>query len=159
MGRYRKFALQVLVIGLIGGLSSSTISLAEPPSRNCSRTHAVSVFKGFLRSYKQGDFLASDKAIAKEPRFQWYSVSKSPGRRTGKEAHSRDTLLRYFLRRQSLQHERLRLLSVKTSTDRAWHGGFDFSFRLRRLADDLPAKGRLHHGKAAVRCKIIVWSM
>ena len=159
MGRYRKFALAIVVIALVGNLGSSTTSLAKRSSRNCSRAHAVSEFKGFLRSYRHGDFLASDKAIAKEPRFQWYSVSKSPGRRTGKEAYARDTVLRYFLRRQSLQHERLRLLSVKTSKARAWHGGFDFSFRLRRIADDLPSKGRLHHGKAAVRCKIIVWSM
>lgn len=116
---------------------------------------AAGVVREFVAAYNDGDVDRLDELFAPEPDFEWYTVSR--GAREEITAYDRAALAPYFARRHSVG-DHLKLLDLHVREARAWHGGFDFSFRLMRSSDQRGAEGR-YHGKGAADCTIFVWSM
>jgi hypothetical protein len=92
------------------------------------------------------------------PSFQWYSTD-GPGRRLGRAAADRATLMPYFASRHRLG-ERLRLIWLSRGVNA--NGYFHFQFKLVRQARDL--RPTRFDGKGAATCagtraRIAVWSM
>ena len=98
---------------------------------------------------------------APAPRFQWFSTGK-PGERSGRPAHVRSTLARYFRSRAKV-HERLRLTELGAGYD-PQRKIVNFGGKLVRSADDIRPRRPPHDFKGAADCMsgrptLIVWSM
>ncbi|HEV2757656.1 MAG TPA: hypothetical protein VG318_17995 [Actinomycetota bacterium] len=126
---------------------------AEQARRCRTPASVTALVKDFVRAYNEGDLPRLEEIFAGEPDFRWYFVQ---GERVEDSAH-RHTLLPYFAHRHVLD-DRLRLTALSVSREPGWHGGFDFSVRLRRESDDVGARGTWH-GKGAAGCAIFVWSI
>lgn len=107
----------------------------------------------FVDSYNSGDLLRLEGLFAQKEDFRWYFVA---GERTD-DAKERETLLPYFARRHAMG-DRLRLMKLDVARRVGWHGGYDFSVKLRRTSDEARARG-VWHGKAAADCAIFTWSL
>lgn len=164
----RKVACLVLAIGIVVGLAPPSGGVPSA-AQSCDRESVADLVRTFVRAYNRGDSLQLDQVWAREPDFEWYSVS--PGEREQDDAYDRDTLLPYFNRRHQLNdHLRMNSLRVRPQSDQ---GHFDITYRLHRQSDQRSGRGR-YHGKAAAkevmtlpslddlsmsRCVLFVWSM
>jgi hypothetical protein len=117
----------------------------------CSARPVVDAFVGALN---RGDLAAVDELFAREGEgWVWYFANDRAGRRLGSAAARRDTLRGYFADRIR-RHETFRLLRFEEG------GDGNFTFLLRRRADDLRAVERV--GKGWVSCttgRIGVWGI
>jgi hypothetical protein len=117
----------------------------------CSARPVVDAFVGALN---RGDLAAVDDLFAREGEgWVWYFANDRAGRRLGTAAARRDTLRGYFAGRIR-RHETFRLLGFEEG------GDGNFTFLLRRRADDLRAVERV--GKGWVSCstgKLGVWGI
>ena len=117
----------------------------------CSARPAVDAFVG---AFNRGDLAAVDDLFAREGEgWVWYFANDRAGRRLGAAAARRDTLRAYFADRIR-RHETFRLLRFDEG------GDGNFTFLLRRRADDLRAVERV--GKGWVSCstgKLGVWGI
>lgn len=119
------------------------------PTRRGVRT----LIEDFVAAYNAGDLTALDGLFADEEDFNWYFVSGERER----EAWSRNTLLSYFAQRHLLE-DRLRVVELNLRPEIGWHGGYDFSVRLKRYSSEERARG-WWHGKGAADCAITTWSV
>ena len=117
----------------------------------CSARPAVDAF---VIAFNRGDLGAVDDLFAREGEgWVWYFANDRAGRRLGAAAARRDTLRGYFANRIR-RHETFRLLRFDEG------GDGNFTFLLRRRADDLRAVERV--GKGWVSCstgKLGVWGI
>jgi len=117
----------------------------------CSARPVVDAFVG---AFNRGDLAAADDLFAREGEgWVWYFSNDRSGRRLGPAASRRDTL-RGYLAERIRRHETFRLLRFEEG------GDGNFTFLLRRRADDLRAVERV--GKGWVSCstgKIGVWGI
>ena len=108
----------------------------------------------FVAALDRGDLAAVDDLFAREGEgWVWYFANDRAGQRLGEAAARRDTLRAYFADRIH-RHETFRLLRF------AEGGDGNFTFLLRRRADDLRAVERV--GKGWVSCstgKLGVWGI
>jgi hypothetical protein len=108
----------------------------------------------FVGAFNRGDLAAVDDLFAREGEgWVWYFANDRAGQRLGKAAARRDTLRGYFADRIR-RHETFRLLRFEEG------GDGNFTFLLRRRADDLRAVERV--GKGWVSCstgKLGVWGI
>ena len=108
----------------------------------------------FVGAFNRGDLAAVDDLFAREGEgWVWYFANDRAGRRLGSAAARRDTLRGYFADRIR-RHETFRLLRFEEG------GDGNFTFLLRRRADDLRAVERV--GKGWVSCstgKLGVWGI
>lgn len=120
--------------------------------------------QGFFRELARGGNADIGRAVAPEPRFEWFSVTTFTAR--GKRhfvTHRPKGIVDYASKRQRFREAwRLRAISV---VERQGRGFADIGFLIERNAADFGALGvtnRLAAGKGAVACdtgRIFVWSM
>ena len=122
--------LLALGAGSLASVASGSPTDAPPCGRSPTR-------HGFV-AFDRGDYAKLDSLFATKPDFQWYS-SPPPGRRLGRAAGDRDTLIPY-IRRRHARHDRLCLLTFHF-TGRARHWS-NFWFELRRAL--LPGRPLVH---------------
>ena len=127
----------------------------------CTADATRVLVRSFARDYSAGRVAAINRMWAPAPRFQWFSTGK-PGERSGRPAHVRSTLARYFRSRAKV-HERLRLTELGAGYDPA-RDIVDFGGKLVRSADDIRRRRPPHDFKGAADCvagrpMLIVWSM
>jgi hypothetical protein len=84
----------------------------------------------FLTAFNKGDYEKLDSLFAEEPAFVEFATS-GPGRRVGRAAHQRSTLIDYFRARHA-KHDKFHLLGYKTNGNS--HRWSNFSLELRRSA-------------------------
>jgi hypothetical protein len=113
----------------------------------------------FLTAFNRGDLRQLNLLVARAAEFEKYAVRGSTGRRVGKTASNRATLIRYFADRRR-QSERLVL--VRFGVFRQSRRRANFWFEVLRSADDLkPATA--YPGTAAISCdgrrSIVAWQM
>jgi hypothetical protein len=129
------------------------VGLQAEPDSGCSRRHVVHLITRFFNLYNKGRTgRLQSRIFEPEPRFRWYS-DHGLGRHI--TIRNRSKLARYFDRRHS-RADHLRLIRLRVRKERSQDGGFGFTFRLYRTANDLPP--RHWHGKGAADCGIYVWS-
>jgi hypothetical protein len=119
-----------------------------------TRDDVIALVRDFVRAYNDGDLVRLEEVFSQEEDFQWYFVQ---GERVREDAEQRRTLLPYFAQRHLLD-DRLEVLKLSVRRERGWHGGYDFSIRLRRESVEARAQG-LWHGKGAADCAIYAWSI
>jgi hypothetical protein len=115
------------------------------------------VVDAFVAALNAGDLDRLDEVFAAEGAgWVWYFVNDRAGQRLGTASHRRDTLRAYFAGRVA-QRESLRILRFEESEDG------NFTFLLRRRADDLPGGRPVERGgKGRVSCrtgKLGVWGL
>ena len=141
------------VLAALAALAVAAVAAASHPAAaaTCSARPAVDAF---VRALNDGDLAAVDDLFAREGEgWVWYFANDRAGRRLGKAAASRETLRAYFAGRIR-RHETFRLLRFDEG------GDGNFTFLLRRRADDLRAVERV--GKGWVSCstgKLGVWGI
>ncbi len=144
--------VSALFVACAKGATDGTPAHCQPKAVQ----EAVESFVSAFNSGKQG---ALDATIAREPKFEWYSVSSPQGsQRMDDESRDRATLLEYFSQRHEL-HERLSPTSFSSKYE-SRRNIANFEFRIRRAADDVKVEER--RGKGAYDCEtrsIMVWSM
>ena len=134
-------------------VSAAAVATAPNPAAagTCSARPPVDAFVAALNG---GDLDAVDDLFAREGEgWVWYFANDRAGRRLGPAARRRDTLRGYFADRIR-RHEAFRLLRFEEG------GDGNFTFLVRRRADDLRAVERV--GKGWVSCrtgKIGVWGI
>ena len=126
----------------------------------CTADATRVLVRSFARDYSAGRVAAINRMWAPAPRFQWFSTGK-PGERSGRPAHVRSTLARYFRSRAKV-HERLRLTELRARYDPRRKIG-NFFGKLVRSADDIRPRPPQDF-KGATDCvsrrpTLIVWSM
>ena len=139
----------------LAALAAAAVAVATADhtaaAATCSARPAVDAFVG---AFNRGDLAAVDDLFAREGEgWVWYFANDRAGQRLGKAAARRDTLRAYFAGRIR-RHETLRLLRFQEG------GDGNFTFLLRRRADDLRAVERV--GKGWVSCstgKLGVWGI
>ena len=127
----------------------------------CTADATRVLVRSFARDYSAGRVAAINRMWAPAPRFQWFSTGK-PGERSGRPAHVRSTLARYFRSRAKV-HERLRLTELGAGYD-PQRKIVNFGGKLVRSADDIRPRRPPHDFKGAADCvsgrpTLIVWSM
>lgn len=122
--------------------------------RECDREYAKRLVEGFFASYgnqapkETARFIAlgtGSRALGAGSRSRVYRDVRAT-------VTSRASLLRHLREAHRLE-ERLELAALVVMQERGWHGGYDFSFRIRRSASDLPTP-TWHVGKGAAGCRI-----
>ena len=139
----------------LAALAAAAVAVATgdhtAAAATCSARPAVDAFAA---AFNRGDLVAVDDLFAREGEgWVWYFANDSAGRRLGPAAARRDTLRAYFANRIR-RHETFRLLRFDEG------GDGNFTFLLRRRADDLRAVERV--GKGWVSCstgKLGVWGI
>lgn len=128
--------------------------------QRCSESEVRELVATFVDAFNAGDLAELDRLVAPADSFKWYTVD-GPGRVPGERGATgeRETLIPYFSRRHA-RGERLELRGTRFNGNTLGYG--NFSYRLRRRADDLAATH--YFGKGAAICTsgedmIIVWSM
>lgn len=141
---------RVLLASLVAAAALATAQDAAATA-SCSVRPTVD---SFVAALNRGDLDATDELFAREGEgWVWYFANDRAGRRLGDAAGRRDTLRAYFAGRIR-RHETFRLLRFEEG------GTGNFTFLLRRRADDLRAVDRV--GKGWVSCetgKIGVWGI
>jgi hypothetical protein len=161
-------AIAALVVGVLGVVAAPPVA-AHPSSpgtvRDCTPDEVGRVLTTFIGAFNAGKFRRLDALFAAKrhsddaPGFQWYSTG-APGDRTGKAAHNRATLIRYFKRRHAAGE---RLTLVDWQGGGAYRGYAGFGFHVIRKARDIPRAKRLV-GKGSAICSdrgnmLALWSM
>ena len=126
---------------------------------HCSGSATEKLVTDFVGAFNRGDLAALDRLVSPEPSFQWYAVSKRPGRRIRHEAENRSSLGAYFASRRRVA-ERLDVKDFRFDGKTFGYG--NFTFVVTRTANDFHT--RTGPGKGAVKCtlqppSIVVWSM
>lgn len=182
MAKNKTILVRVVISGVLLLLHACAGATSQPEPREiivtrenatlpegCSPTEVAELIMGFLDAYNSGD--QEQMAQFFPNTFEWYSDGVVVnGIEVDKDHYfltrpgNRDDLLDYAAERHQL-NDHLELLQVNV-VGPSWHGGADFSFRLRRTADDVQPKSedqvRYVEGGGAIRCrtqKFWVWSL
>lgn len=140
-------------IVVVAALPFAARATAMPTRREASalacRIQATSsTVRRFIDAFNAGDVARLDRLIASRGRFGGYTVYGRPGKRTGKTARARSTLLRYLISRHR-HTERLVLTRLVPST-RSQDARM-YWLELVRTADDIDPSV-LYVGHASVTC-------
>jgi hypothetical protein len=128
----------ILLIGLAmasaagSSIASTARSGMETAHRTspCTRPQTHELALSFLAAFNQGNYEKLDSLFAEEPAFVEFATS-GPGRRVGKTAQERGTLIDYFHARHAKQ-DKFRLLSYSANGNAPqWS---NFSLEMRRSA-------------------------
>jgi hypothetical protein len=147
----------VLLIALVAGMMLTPATPAK--NKGCTPAQTRALIIRFVNAFNRGDAPTLNKVWDSQDWFEWYSVSRDPGKRLGDEATRRSTLLPYFAARHA-QHERLVLTSLQIM-GYSW-GYRGFQYKLLRSADDLTTGPAAYEGKGASSCvtgRLDKWSM
>lgn len=150
-------ALAICVLALAGGLTVEAESPAEPEDTpasasgisRCTPGKTRTNLRTFIAAFNRGRYGRLDQLFAKEPQFQWYS-SPPPGRRLGRAAKQRGTLVRYF-RWRHRKRDRMRLTAFRWNGNSPRWGNFSFEGR-RRAAGFNRRRWFRMVGKGALVC-------
>jgi hypothetical protein len=128
-----------------------------PDVEQCAPGDARVVAERFVRAFNARNIPALDRVFAPAASFNWYSTG-APGKRLGRAAYDRSTLMAYF-RARHRQGERLRLVWISLAGNSNGYG--HFGFRVERRARALAPT--VYEGKGAIICAtsgdtISVWS-
>lgn len=128
-------------------------SFAEAP-RECDREYVRRLVEGFFASYGNQAPQATLRFIALGTGRRFLATgSVSRVYRDVRGTVTNRLSLLGHLRQAHRSEERLELVALVVPQERGWHGQYDFSFRIRRSASDLP-KPTWHVGKGVARCRI-----
>jgi len=164
--------IQRLAVKAIASPTLTRATTEASPQSSCSATVAQTI-RTFVDAFNQGDHdqlmaLFPSQAVSQpgvvkpgeERVFTRYGVSHlENGGPVGEiAAYSRTDLMPYLATRHD-HHEQWNLLNIDV-LGRSWTGGYDFTLKLSRQADDLPMRTVLAKGAADCRAgTIFVWSM
>jgi hypothetical protein len=139
--------------------AASAASQAGPPG--CTADATKKLVHEFAGDFNTGRLTRINRLWAPSPRFQWYSTGE-PGRRLGRAAKDRATLVPY-LRSRVRVHERILITKLGAGYN-STQNTVDFGGKLVRTADDRPPPRGPQDFKGAADCVsgkplLIVWSM
>lgn len=112
----------------LGAVRDARANGSAAPGSGCAARPTRTIWLAFVHAFSSGSYRRLDALFAQEPDFVWYS-SNVPGLRNGTAAFDRRTLIAYF-RARHVQRDRLRSVAF------AYHGDGNFTYRLRRSAND-----------------------
>lgn len=125
-------AIAVVLLAVSPTVGAALTGDAAASRSQCSSRQIGAALGDFVNSFNRGEFERLDGLFAEQPAFEWFS-SDRPGRRVGRVARNRDTLVRYFERRHAA-HDRLGLGFFRFNGNSPRWGNFEA--RVRRSAAD-----------------------
>lgn len=121
----------LLCVTLIGYATGRSDAAPPTDTSPCSKRVTVEAFDAFIGAFNRGDGEALDALFAEQPEFEWYS-SPRPGRRLGRAAKNRDTLVAYFASRHE-KKDRMHLRSFHFTGNSPHYSNFWFQTARRAV--------------------------